>query len=151
MAKINLGCGYRKMDSCINVDNREVVKPDIVVDVEQGLPFLDNSIDEVMAIDFLEHIERSRLFPLMDEIWRVLKPRGKFNHVTPSDSGRGAWQDPTHKAAWNINTWKFYFTDLAYRKLYSTKANFKILYLEDKITDHANRVVHTHCGYEAIK
>jgi hypothetical protein len=85
----------------------------------------------------------------MDEIWRVLKHGGIFKHRTPSSDGRGAFQDPYHKSFWNINTWKFYFTDPAYRELYRTKANFNILRLEDVWS--GDNVIHTHCIYAAVK
>jgi len=148
---INLGSGYRKLDKFINIDNREITNPDMVADLSDGMPFKDNSIDLVQAFDFLEHLEREEVYNLVNEIWRVLKPKGRFFHQTPSTSGRGAHQDPFHKSFWNINTWRFYFTDPAYRKLYDTKANFKIVHLEDVITDRENRVVHTICMYECIK
>lgn len=149
--KINLGCGYRKKEDRINIDNRHSVSPDLVADLSKGMPFRDDSLDVVEAFDFIEHIDREDVSNLMDEVWRCLKPKGRFYHMTPSTDGRGAFQDPTHKSFWNINTWAFYFTHPEYRKLYDTKANFKILYLYDEWTDKANRVLHTHCGYEVIK
>lgn len=149
--KINLGCGKRKMPGFINIDIQERVNPDLVCDITEGLPYEENTVDEVVAIDFIEHLERPEVMRLMDEIHRVLKPGGKFFHRTPSGEGRGAWQDPTHRSAWNINTWRYYFTDPAYRDLYGTVANFKILQLFDDVTDKENKVIHTHCLYEAIK
>lgn len=149
MVKLNLGCGLRHQKDYINIDNRAEVKPDLVHDIARGLPYKDNEVDEIIAIDVLEHLERMEVLDLMDEIWRVLKHGGKFQHRTPSSDGRGAFQDPYHKSFWNINTWKYYFTDPAYRQLYGTKANFKIFHLEDIWT--GDKVVHTHCIYEAIK
>lgn len=151
LMKVNLGCGYNKPKDFVNVDNRAEVNPDLIADATFSLPFKDNSVDEITANDFLEHLERDEVVALMNDIWRVLKPKGRLYHKTPSSDGRGCWQDPTHKSAWNINTWKFYFVDKAYRELYGTKANFKILYLEDRVTDRENRIIHTHCGYEAVK
>lgn len=149
MIKLNLGCGLRKEEGYINIDNSARVKPDLVCDIASGLPYDDNSIDEILAVDFLEHLERIEVLTLMDEIWRVLKPGCIFQHRTPSSDGRGAFQDPYHKSFWNINTWKYYFSDPAYRDLYGTKANFKILHLEDVYT--GDKIVHTHCMYESIK
>ncbi|GAH16216.1 unnamed protein product [marine sediment metagenome] len=150
MVKLNLGCGLRKMgEGFVNIDNRDEVNPDLVCDITKGLPYKDNEVDEITAIDLLEHLERMEVLALMDEIWRVLKHGGQFKHITPSTDGRGAFQDPHHKSFWNINTWKYYFSDPLYRKLYGTKANFKILHLEDAWI--GDKVVHTHCIYEAIK
>ncbi len=149
MVKLNLGCGFRHQEGFINIDNRAEVKPGLVCDITQGLPYKDNEIDEIIAVDLLEHLERMEVLDLMDEIWRVLKQGGIFKHRTPSSDGRGAFQDPYHKSFWNINTWKYYFSDPAYRELYGTKANFNIAYLEDIWT--GDKVVHTHCIYEALK
>lgn len=149
--KLNLGCGYNKEKGYVNIDNRHECEPDMVIDVTKGLPFGDDSIEEVRAVDFLEHLERQEVMTLIDEIWRILKPNGVFFHRTPSTDGRGAFQDPFHRSFWNINTWKFYFTDVKYRKLYGTKANFKIIKLEDYWTDMFNKVIHTYCEYAAIK
>jgi len=44
-------------------------KPDVYVNVENGLPFQDRSFDTVMAFDVLEHCERIHL--LLEELFRV--------------------------------------------------------------------------------
>ena len=54
--KLNLGSGKRKLEGYVNIDNRPEVDPDVVCDVIEGLPYHDNSINEVRAFDFLEHI-----------------------------------------------------------------------------------------------
>jgi len=149
--KINLGCGKRKLPGYINVDNRKEVEPDILCDVSKGLPWDANSVDEIVAIDLIEHLTGLDVINLMNEIHRVLKPGGLFYHRTPSTDGRGAFQDPTHKSFWNINTWRLYFSDPAYRELYGTNANFKIKQLFDTVTDPENKIIHTQCLYEAIK
>jgi SAM-dependent methyltransferase len=149
--RLNLGCGYAPIPNFVNIDNRPEVNPDVVCDISKGLPYPDSSVDEIRAFDFIEHLERHEVLALMDEIYRVLKPHGRFWHQTPSDDGRGAWQDPHHKSCWNINTWRFYFSDPDMRKLYGTVANFKVIEIRDEWTDKENRVLHTDCTYEAIK
>ena len=129
--KLNLGCGYRKLRDYINIDIRENVRPDLVCDIENGLPFKDGTVDEVRAFDILEHIKIGMTISAIEEIWRVLVDGGMLYHMTPSTDGRGAFQDPTHKSFWNINSW-LYYTDDAHRKLYDIKAKFKVDELFDK-------------------
>lgn len=146
MESINLGCGYNKINGYINIDNNGACKPDVTVDIVwMGLPYGDNSVGRVRAFDFLEHVPQSRMIYVIEEIYRVLKPGGTFEHFTPSTDGRGAFQDPTHKSFWNINSWYYYCPGMVYGKtFYDIKAKFKIDVLEDVWTDQRNNVIHTY-------
>jgi predicted SAM-dependent methyltransferase len=143
MVKINLGCGYRKLDGYINIDCRSVVEPDMCIDIINRLPFEDESVDEVRAFDILEHIPIGKCVGVIEEISRVLKKGGKFESYTPSTDGRGAFQDPTHVSFWNINSWMYYVLDTA-RDLYSIKVNFSIIDIHDEFSDEENKVIHTY-------
>ncbi len=147
---LNLGCGYHHMEGFINIDNRAEVKPDLVCDVLEGLPYGDNSVDEVRAFDFLEHIPLGKQVDVITEIWRVLKPGGLFDSFTPSTDGRGAFQDPTHVSFWNRNSW-LYYSDPQYRNLYGIKADFEIENIEDTEPDPAWMIIHTHVIARARK
>lgn len=147
---LNLGCGYRQYEGCVNIDIREETKPDLVCDVMQGLPYADNSVDQIRADDFLEHLPIGKVVPVMEEIWRVLKPGGIFESSTPSTDGRGAFQDPTHCSFWNQNSW-LYYSDPAYRNLYGIKADFEIVSIEDTEPDPALMIIHTHVIAKARK
>jgi predicted SAM-dependent methyltransferase len=139
--RLNLGSGLRKKAGYVNIDNRPEMDPDLLCDVTLGLPFEDSSVEEVFCQDFLEHIPREKAIAMITEIWRVLRPGGKFEHITPSTDGRGAFQDPHHVSYWNYNSW-YYYTHPAYRKLYGIQANFEIGLLQDHIEDV--QVVYTH-------
>ena len=145
--RLNLGCGQRKMESHINIDMNPLVSPDVVLDVEGGLPFLDSTIHVICAHDFLEHIHPDRVIFVMNEIWRVLVPSGVLDHFTPSTDGRGAFQDPTHRSFWNRNSWLYYMDD-AYRALYHIQAKFTGLN-EDVHTGLG--VIHTRGRLLAVK
>lgn len=147
---LNLGCGFRKMPDCINIDSRIVCEPDLTWDVTRGLPFASNSVDMVTAIDFLEHIPLGKTVFVIEEIWRVLRNEGKFHHITPSTDGRGAFQDPTHQSFWNINSW-LYYTNKEYRELYNIKADFGVITLYDTESDKVKKIVHTVGEMWAVK
>jgi SAM-dependent methyltransferase len=147
---LNLGCGLKHLDGFVNIDNRSETDPDLVCDVTGGLPYEDNSVDLVRADDFLEHIPIGKVIPLMNEIWRVLKPDGIFESSTPSTDGRGAFQDPTHVSFWNRNSWEYY-SKKPVRELYGIVADFDIENIEDIDTDPSNMVIHTHVIARARK
>jgi len=72
--KINIGCGRYKIKGYINLDIAKEVNPDILVDIEKkGLPFPDNSVDEIYSSHCLEHIRPQYWSFVLDEIARVAK------------------------------------------------------------------------------
>ncbi len=74
------------------------------VSVGHELPFSANSFASVSAFDFLEHIPRvssnegptATFVSYMQEIHRVLEPRGIFVALTPAFPRLSAFSDPTH-------------------------------------------------------
>ena len=91
---LNLGSGRKKINrmidsvekqeircKMINIDINKDNKPDIVRDLNKGLPFSDNTIDAIFCEHTLEHIQDIRF--LIEEIYRVLKPEGVFNYIVP--------------------------------------------------------------------
>lgn len=74
--KLNIGCKRTKKKDYINIDVNKKVHPDIVADVTKGLLFEDSSIQEIIAIHFLEHLFKIQVEPFLKECYRVLKPGG---------------------------------------------------------------------------
>ena len=82
--KLNLGCGLDKRPGYINIDVREEVKPDLVWDLHYvPLPFPDNSVEEVIAKDVIEHVSWRRVEALLKDIYRILKPGGRLYVQVP--------------------------------------------------------------------
>ena len=84
----------------------------------EKLAFDDNSIDYLTAYDLLEHIPRYADLPkhgnvtfifLMNECYRVLKPKGIFLSKTPIYPYLAAFQDPAHNNIMTVDTFKMYF------------------------------------------
>ena len=111
MQKINLGCGKNHLECYFNVDKFMSNKPDVCCDLEYGLPFKDNSIDEVKAIHLMEHI--NNLWGLMREIWRICKNGSKCLFVTPYKTSFEAMGNPHHVRVFDEWTW-YYFTPELY-------------------------------------
>lgn len=102
--KLNLGCGAVKLPGYVGVDVRPV--GDVVADLCGNWPFGDESVDRICASHLVEHLPE----PLhtMSEAFRVLKSGGQFEIDVPSTNGMGAFQDPTHKSFWNLNSFIYY-------------------------------------------
>lgn len=67
-----------------------------LLDVTRGrLPFADSSIESVVSHHFFEHVGEG-LIPLVDEVYRVLKPGGIFRAITPLFPSTSAVEDPDH-------------------------------------------------------
>jgi len=79
--KLNVGCGFRPFDGYINLDYDEQVYPDVLRNVDDGLPFDDNKFSEVYSSHVIEHVKD--VFFFMSEIWRVSKSKGKVIIICP--------------------------------------------------------------------
>ncbi|MBA8886545.1 SAM-dependent methyltransferase [Dokdonella fugitiva] len=85
--KINVGCGYDRREGYLNVDLHAVHNPDLVGDVV-ALPMLPSgAFDEVLAQDVLEHFERAKTAPALQEWSRLLAPGGVLHVRVPALAG----------------------------------------------------------------
>jgi len=123
-SSLDLGCGKSpknlfNADLVFGVDIRNdlehgIVKADLAL---EPIPFPDMCFNFVTAHDFIEHVPRIIYMPtrrncfveLMSEIWRVLKPGGRFLSVTPAYPNPAAFRDPTHVNIITDETFPIYF------------------------------------------
>jgi O-antigen biosynthesis protein len=110
---LDLGAAHNKPDGYLGVDQYPGDKVDIVADVTQGIDLPDSSVGVIRAVDFLEHVPDK--IALFNELYRLLAHGGMLLSLTPSTDGRGAYQDPTHVAFYNENSF-WYFTDANYSR-----------------------------------
>jgi glycosyltransferase involved in cell wall biosynthesis len=76
------------------------------------LPFGDNELGVIKATDILQRVPDRAAF--LNECHRVLGHAGLLLTDTPSTDGRGAFQDPSHVAFYNENSF-MYLTQAALR------------------------------------
>jgi len=86
---LNLGCGFNKFRTHINVDAHEICKPDFVWDLESTpYPWEDNTFDGIDAYHVLEHV--NNWWEMFSECARILKPGGYLQIRVPDESNSDA-------------------------------------------------------------
>ncbi len=82
--RLNLGCGIDRRAGYKNVDIRQDINPDIVLDIEKTpYPFETESIDEILANDTIEHFSFVDIDKIVREWNRILKIGGILIIRTP--------------------------------------------------------------------
>jgi len=97
--KLNLGCGFKRLDGWINVDRETSLNPDQVVDLEVfPWPWPDSSANEIMLSHVLEHLGHAPgvFIQVMKELWRICKPGAKVHVHVPDPRNDNFLGDPTH-------------------------------------------------------
>jgi glycosyltransferase involved in cell wall biosynthesis len=121
---LDFGAAHGKPGDYLGVDMRAAPGVDIVAVMPDRVDLPDNSVGVIRAVDFFEHIVDK--VALINELYRLLAPGGMLLSQTPSTDGRGAFQDPTHVAFYNENSF-WYYTDENYaRYVPEIEARFQV-------------------------
>lgn len=97
--KLNLGCGSRKLEGFLNVDNSPHCDPDLLVDLEQlPWPFESGSASEIVLSHVMEHLGQAPAVYLgiVREIYRVCAPGALVRIAVPHPRHDDFITDPTH-------------------------------------------------------
>jgi len=81
---INIGSGKSQFDGWINIDGNFMHRPDMWLDVRNGLPFQSGSVKLIYSCHFFEHLYLNELKPLLIECRRVLRPDGGMRIAVPN-------------------------------------------------------------------
>lgn len=147
---LDLGCGTNPFNPYgrqhvygidIRDDSRElhgrgnvtIIKANLAL---EKMPFEDNFFSSVSAIDFLEHIPRQLyidraqeiIYPfinLMNEIWRVLAPGGRFLAITPAYPAAAVFADPTHVNVLTDTTHAYFCGQPPGGRIYGFRGEFR--------------------------
>jgi SAM-dependent methyltransferase len=126
--KLNLGCGRNPIDGYVNLDIHPGPGVDVVFDLNRcgldRLPFPDDTFDEIIGIDLIEHIPN--VLQMMAELYRVAKPGSRCGFSLPYGSSDDAWEDPTHVRPYFINSWAFFAQPTYFRADYGYRADWKL-------------------------
>tara|TARA_B100000767_G_C19658345_1_gene489871 strand:- start:425 stop:985 length:561 start_codon:yes stop_codon:yes gene_type:complete len=126
--KLNLGAGNDIKDGFINHDISQLPGIDVAFDINTyPWPWDDNTFDEVVAHDLLEHL--NDFMRAMEEIHRILIPNGMVKLSVPYWNSCARYIDPTHKIGFHEDTFKFFDPSSHYceERFYYTKARFSIV------------------------
>jgi len=100
--KLNLGCGFNKIDGYINADKEIICLPDVLVSLDtEPWPWVDDSADEVLLDHVLEHLGETtaQYLHVIKELYRVCMPGAKIIIRVPHPRHDNFIHDCTHVRA----------------------------------------------------
>lgn len=101
--RMNYGCGRDYRTGWMNVEMNRSVKADIYVNPQDTtLPFSDDSFVEILLDNVLEHLPKDKLFPFLDEIYRVSCPHAVVRVYVPHFTSVFAYANLSHQSAFAI-------------------------------------------------
>ena len=125
---LDVGCGEYKIKEenakVIGLDVKKFKGVDIVWNLEKTpLPFKNNEFDEIIANHILEHIHN--LEPLIKELWRITKQRGKIKIECPYFASSLAHSSMDHVRFFTYTTFNVYERNY-FNHIYVEPIEFKI-------------------------
>jgi predicted SAM-dependent methyltransferase len=97
--KLNMGCGFIKLNDHWNVDIEPKCNPDQVLDLEKTpWPYEDNFFEKITADSILEHLGQDpKVFTkVIQEMYRVSKNQAEWFIKVPHHRCDLFWDDYTH-------------------------------------------------------
>lgn len=95
--KLNMGCGFLKLNDYVNADISDICKPDVKIDFSKTKweEFRDNEFSAIVAKDILEHIPGD-FCNVIKEMYRISKNGAIWELQFPHHRCDHAVNDPTH-------------------------------------------------------
>lgn len=106
---LDVGCGEGKNPGFVGLDRQRLPGVDIVHDLERfPYPIPESICLSITASHIVEHIKPWLFIPMMNELWRIMKPGGRLAIAHPYGVNELYVQDPTHCNPCNENTWLYF-------------------------------------------
>jgi SAM-dependent methyltransferase len=132
MLRLNLGCGRNILDGWTNVDHVALPGVDVMADLDACaktfLPFMTDSVDELLLSHVLEHVNDT--LGLMQELHRIAKPNARLTIRVPHGASDDAWEDPTHKRAYFSQSFGYFSQPYYWRADYGYRGDWAMDDLE---------------------
>jgi len=109
--KLNMGCGFNKLDGYWNVDVEKKCNPDEVINLEETpWPYDDNFFEQIYAYNILEHLGNTpQIFTnVMKEMYRVSQHGAIWNIQVPHHRCDLYWDDYTHVRVLTPKTFRMF-------------------------------------------
>jgi len=111
LIRLDLGCGKNKKEGYTGVDSIAFDGVDVVHDLASTpWPFDDDSVDEIHASHFVEHLTGTQRIAFVNECYRILKKGGKCAIITPHWASTRAYGDLTHQWPPVCEMWYYYLS-----------------------------------------
>lgn len=105
---LDVGCGRKKFPGSIGVDISRATQADVICDWSRGMPFRENSFDDVRLIHVIEEVDD--IFRVLAEVHRVARPGARVIIVTPHYTDHASYCSPAHR--WHLSSFSlWFFTD----------------------------------------
>jgi len=125
--QLNFGCGEKIYSGYTNVDKIELPGVDLVWDLEKTpLPFKSDSVSLIKCEHILEHV--SNFLPLVEEMWRICKPKAIIHVYAPYFRYEAAYRDPTHVRFFTEHSFDYFKNGVKFS--HYSKARFNIKKIE---------------------
>lgn len=147
--KLNIGCGFNKLNDHWNIDIEAKCNPDQVVDLENTpWPYEDNFFEKITASNILEHLGQDpKVFlNIIKEMYRVSVDGAEWFIQVPHYRCDLQWDDPTHVRAITSNTFTL-FDQQKNIKSIERKLSHSTLGLYNNIDLEVFDITHNMVGY----
>jgi SAM-dependent methyltransferase len=107
---LDLGCGTRKRSGAVGVDFNRTTDADVIHDLNVfPYPFEDESFDEVLLDNTLEHLDD--VVRVVEEVHRICRRGGIVTIIVPYFRSVWACIDPTHKHFFTVGSLDYFYPD----------------------------------------